>query len=213
MKARPRGAAGAATRWVLGFACLLAPIVGACVMVDKPPIAKPQPRVASGDGCGENEYRGIVYVVDCSGSMTDALEYVKYLLKRSVSELGEADDFHVICFSSGPPLEMRPRRLVAATERNQQAAFEFIDRLTPDGGTDPTDAIERAFEMQPDIIFFLSDGDYDVDALIALCWTLNAEHKPLQLRVIAFPDPVGGKELKRLADANGGSTCSSQRST
>ena len=135
--------------------------------------------------------------------MTDAFEIVRFELKRSIGQLDKGHRFHVIFFSAGPPLELPPCQFVMATEHNKQAACEFIDSVTADGGTDPTEALKRAFEMQPDFIYFLSDGDYDVDGLIAMSRNLNAEHKTV-LHAIVFLNPVGGEELKRLADANGG---------
>ena len=62
----------------------------------------------SGRGSGffgaGGEARKIVYVVDRSGSMTDSIDYVKFELKRSIGELGEEKEFHVIFYSSGPPV-------------------------------------------------------------------------------------------------------------
>ena len=82
--------------------------------------------------------RKIVYVVDRSGSMTDSIDFVKYELKRSIGDLGEENEFHVIFYSSGPPVEMPTRRLVSSTDRNKQLAFEFIDGVIPQGETDPS---------------------------------------------------------------------------
>ncbi|MCX5672568.1 MAG: hypothetical protein NTU94_14725 [Planctomycetota bacterium] len=62
---------------------------------------------------GEIAHR-IVYVVDRSGSMTDSIDFVKYELKRSIGELGEDTEFHVIFYSSGPPVAGRDRPVQGA---------------------------------------------------------------------------------------------------
>ncbi|MCX5683123.1 MAG: VWA domain-containing protein, partial [Planctomycetota bacterium] len=103
----------------------------------------------------------IVYVVDRSGSMTDSFEFVKYELKRSLQDLPETAQFHILFFSSGPPMEMSARRLMAATDRNRGIAMEFIDSVISTGGTDPVQALERAFAVQPDYIYLLTDGEFD----------------------------------------------------
>ena len=151
---------------------------------------------------GEEEPRGIVYVIDRSGSMTCSLDYVKSELKRSIGELSEDDEFDVIFYSSGPPVEMPTRRLVNATERNKQLAFQFIDGVIAQGETDPAGAIERAFAVKPDIIYILTDGEFD-RAIVALVKRLNADAK-VTVHTIGFLYREGEPILKQIADQNGG---------
>jgi len=151
---------------------------------------------------GEEEPRGIVYVIDRSGSMTCSLDYVKSELKRAIGELSEDDEFDVIFYSSGPPVEMPTRRLVNATERNKQLAFQFIDGVIAQGETDPAGAIERAFAVKPDIIYILTDGEFD-RAIVALVKRLNADAK-VTVHTIGFLYREGEPILKQIADQNGG---------
>jgi hypothetical protein len=144
----------------------------------------------------------IVYVVDRSGSMTDSIDYVKFELKRSIGELGEEKEFHVIFYSSGPPVEMPMRRLVNATDRNKQMAFEFIDGVIPQGETDPSKALERAFEVKPELIYLLTDGEFD-KATVGLVKRLNAAGK-VKVHTIGFLYSMGEQVLKQIADQNGG---------
>jgi uncharacterized protein with von Willebrand factor type A (vWA) domain len=150
----------------------------------------------------EPESRGIVYVIDRSGSMTCSLDYVKSELKRAIGELSEDDEFDVIFYSSGPPVEMPTRRLVNATERNKQLAFQFIDGVIAQGETDPAGAIERAFAVKPDIIYILTDGEFD-RAIVALVKRLNADAK-VTVHTIGFLYREGEPILKQIADQNGG---------
>ena len=132
-------------------------------------------------GQGPNK---IVFVLDRSGSMTCSIDYVKYELKRSIGTLDEKSEFHVIFYSSGPPVEMPTRRLVAATERNKKLAFEFIDSIIAQGETDPSKAIEQAFAAGPDTIYLLTDGEFD-KAIVDLVKRLNAEKK-VKVHTICF---------------------------
>jgi hypothetical protein len=144
----------------------------------------------------------IVYVVDRSGSMTDSIDYVKFELKRSIGELGEDTAFHVIFYSSGPPVEMPTRRLVAGTDRNKQLAFEFVDGIIPQGETDPSKALERAFAVGPELIYLLTDGEFD-KAIIGLVKRNNAGDK-VTVHTIGFLYRTGEEVLKTIAEQNNG---------
>ncbi|MBL7139809.1 MAG: VWA domain-containing protein [Planctomycetes bacterium] len=143
----------------------------------------------------------IVYLVDRSGSMSDSLIYVKYELKQRLAELEEAAEFHVIFYSSGPPVEMPTRRLVPATERNKELAFLFIDRVVAGGETDPSKALERAFACGPEVIYLLTDGEFD-RSIVDLVRRLNTS-RDVAVHTIGFlynPGPA----LREIAAQNNG---------
>jgi len=146
--------------------------------------------------------RRVVYVVDRSGSMTDSIMYVKYELKRSIGELGEDAEFHVIFYSTGPPVEMPTRRLVPATERNKKLAFEFIDGIVAQGETDPSKALDRAFAVKPELIYLLTDGEFD-KAIIDRVSRLNEGNK-VTVHTIGFLYRIGEEVLKQIAKENSG---------
>ena len=146
--------------------------------------------------------RKIVYVVDRSGSMTDSLNIVKLELKRSLSDLAAENEFHVIFFSSGPPMEMPMRRLVPAMDRNRGLAFEFIDGVIAQGETDPSRALERAFAAKPDVLYLLTDGEFD-RAVIDLIKRLNVGGK-VRVYTIGFLYDGGREILTKIAAENGG---------
>jgi hypothetical protein len=144
----------------------------------------------------------LVYVVDRSGSMTDSIDHVKLELKRSIDELAEEDEFHVIFYSSGPPVEMPTRRLVPATDANKKLAAEFIDGIVAQGETEPSKAIERAFAVGPDLIYLMTDGEFD-RAIIPLVKRLNPAGK-VTVHCIGFIYETGEAVLKEIAAQNGG---------
>ena len=148
------------------------------------------------------EARKIVYVVDRSGSMTDSIDYVKEELKGSIGDLAEEKEFHVLFYSSGPCVEMPARRLVDATERNKQFAYEFVDGIIAQGETDPSDALRRAFAVRPEVIYLLTDGEFD-RAIVGLVRGLNAGDR-VRVHTIGFLYRVGEKVLKQIAVENGG---------
>ena len=151
---------------------------------------------------GRSRETSVVYLVDRSGSMTDSIDYVKYELKARIAELGEACAFHVIFFSSGPPVEMPTRRLVPATERNKRLALEFIDKVVAGGETDPSDAFDRAFAVGPRIVYFLTDGEFD-KAVIDQVGRLNAGGEVI-VHTIGFLYRPNEEALRAIAAANGG---------
>ena len=144
----------------------------------------------------------VVYLVDRSGSMTDSLDYVKHQLKVRIVELPEACAFHVIFFSSGPPVEMPTRRLVPATERNKRLALEFIDGVVAQGKTDPSGAFDRAFAVGPCVIHFLTDGEFD-KAIIGQVDRLNAGRE-VTVHTIGFLYRQNEEPLQTIAERNGG---------
>jgi hypothetical protein len=144
----------------------------------------------------------IVYVVDRSGSMSDSLDYVKMELKRSLGELGPDKQFNIIFFSSGPALEMPARRLVTATEASKRQAYAFIDEVVAHGETDPSEAFQRAFAVKPDVIFFLTDGEFD-KSIVDQVNRANAGKKVV-VNTIAFLYKQGEPLLKQIAADNGG---------
>jgi len=143
----------------------------------------------------------IVYLVDRSGSMTDSLDYVKFELKQRLAELDEACEFHVIFYSSGPPVEMPTRRLVPATERNKELAFLFIDRVVAGGETDPSRSLERAFACGPEVIYLLTDGEFD-RGIVDLVRRLNTG-RGITVHTIGFLYSTG-PTLRDIAAQNSG---------
>jgi hypothetical protein len=97
---------------------------------------------------------------------------------------------------------MPTRRLVNATERNKQLAFEFIDGVIAQGETDPSKALERAFDCRPELIYLLTDGEFD-RAIIDQVKRLNVGGK-VTVHTIGFLYKTGETVLKQIADDNHG---------
>ena len=146
--------------------------------------------------------RTIVYVVDRSGSMVDTFAAVRGELKRSISALRRSQKFHVVFFNSGDPIENPPMRPVNAIDANKREFFDFLDRVTPGGGTRPERAMRRALALEPDLIYFLSDGVFDADLLDRLDeWNRSRRTK---IYTIAYLDQSGRQLLESIARQHGG---------
>jgi hypothetical protein len=154
-----------------------------------------------GVGASAAEARSVVYVVDMSGSMVDTFDAVRWELRRSISALRRSQKFHVIFFSN-KTLEAEPRRLVSAIRAHKDNFFEFLKQVTPGGGTEPANAMERAFNKEPDIIFFLTDGEFD-PALLERMRRWNREEK-VRVFTIAYVSRDGAELLEKIAREHNG---------
>lgn len=141
--------------------------------------------------------KSIVYVVDRSGSMLDTFGHVRGELRRSISGLRRSQKFHVIFFSSGEPVESPPRKLVSAIEARKTEFFDFLQSLSPQGSTHPEAAMRRALALEPDLIYFLTDGEFDR----GLLGKLNEWNQSRRVRIytIAFFDAAGAALLEHIA--------------
>jgi hypothetical protein len=144
----------------------------------------------------------VVFVVDRSGSMGDSIDFVKFELKRSIYDLDQGQSFHIIFYSSGPPLEMAPAKLVPANQKNKQIAHAFIDSVIPQGETDPSKALERAFACKPDVICILTDGEFD-KAIADLVKRANVDDR-VTVHTVGFLYKSGEAMLKKIAQQNNG---------
>jgi hypothetical protein len=104
-----------------------------------------------------------VYVFDRSSSMEGApLATAKQQLIQSLASLSNLHQFHIIFFNQqirNFDLSGGGRRIAFATDRNKKLAERFVGGITADGGTDRLPALRAAVQMNPDVIFFLTDAD------------------------------------------------------
>ncbi len=155
-----------------------------------------------GLGTSARGARKIVYVVDRSGSMLDTFVHVREELKQSIDELRRSQKFHVIFFNAGEPLENPPKRPVSAIRAQKERFFQFLDKVFPEGSTHPERAMRRALSLEPDLIYFLTDGEFHP----SLGDELDKWNRSRRVRIftIAFFDQAGAELLERIAREHGG---------
>ncbi len=150
---------------------------------------------------GGNAYN-IVYLVDRSASMTDSIEPLKRELKRSVGELQPMQKFHIIFFSEGKPVEGPAGDLTWATGRNKERYFKFLETIRAQGRTDPQWALQRALQLNPDLVYLLTDGIFpEKMANQMIEW---ARLHKVKINTIAYVLESGGSLLRRIAEQTGG---------
>jgi len=164
-------------------------------------IGGPPPLV--GDGAAR-----IVYVLDASGSMLEALDGVKRRLLTDLSRLsydgktGRGYFFGVMFYRTN--VEAFWSSLLPASDANKIAAARWVRKVGARDGTDPIPALKRAFGLRPDYIVILSDGEFDRKVLDAV----GALQRPMARRVriitVAYGDDFTGTNLQELARRNGG---------
>jgi len=106
--------------------------------------------------------RELVFVLDCSGSMSGApLAKVKEAVKKSLRAMRPDDKFQVFMFSeSARGFAPRP---VENTPENLKRAIQYVDQLQSEGGTMMIEGIKAALDYPTDpkrmrIVAFMTDG-------------------------------------------------------
>lgn len=170
-----------------------------------------QAPVSSFFGQTGNAYR-VVYVVDVSASLMIYIDDIIREMRDSIRGLIPTQKFHIVLARPRQVEELPPRRLVPAIARYKKEADAFlatIDRIPKPGKADPIEAMRRAFAVEPDLIYLLSDGDYaDIEDLLeGELQRLNAR-KDVCITAIGFhpPRPAGDKPelLQRIAQWHNG---------
>ena len=106
--------------------------------------------------------RELVFVVDCSGSMSGTpMAKAKEAMKKSLKAMRPDDEFQVIKFSDSA--NGFSRGPVPNTPENLKRALQFVDQMRGTGGTQMIKGIEAALDYPSDskrmrIVAFMTDG-------------------------------------------------------
>ncbi|HUT61684.1 MAG TPA: VWA domain-containing protein [Phycisphaerae bacterium] len=156
----------------------------------------------------------VLFVIDCSGSMLPLFDQLRLMMLESIGRLdANQQDFHVILFASGKPIEGPARRLVPATRGYKLAACEFLSKVYPSRLTDPLPALRRAFEVMAKadarpgkVIWLLTDSEFpDSKKVLDLVRARNAD-KSVAIYTFLYGnrEAVAEGVMKRIAAENGG---------
>lgn len=123
---------------------------------DEPPVSEPYATNRGYYGIPIGAKR-VVFTIDVSGSMRGAkVEAAKRELIEAIKDLPENVFFGVVPFagvvSSWSP-ELRP-----ADGKNKEYAIQYILAQETRNGTASYDALEASFALEPEAIYFVSDG-------------------------------------------------------
>ena len=140
----------------------------------------------------------MVFVLDCSGSMSGApIEQAKTAIRRSLQHMQAGDSFQIINFSErASALGPKP---VEVTPKNIERGLAYVDQLNSDGGTMMIEGIKAALDFPHDpkrlrFVCFLTDGYIGNEAEI-----LAAVHQKIGAsRIFSFG--VGSSPNRYLLD-------------
>ena len=144
-----------------------------------------------------------VFIIDKSGSMSgNRLAAAKKELCSTLKGLKPTDKFMIYFFSDAAQA-MPARAMLAGTPKNIQWATDWVRGRSVAGGTNPTQALSWCFNLRPDTVWLLTDGQFsDGPALDAIA----AGNRQLKARIntLAFHDKAGADILQRIARENDG---------
>ena len=171
-------------------------------------------------GLTSTNARRIVYVIDASGSMMATLQVVIEELQRSLDGLIPPQQFGIIFFQRNEAVIVPPlSRLIRATEEEKHRAMTWIEagrNVVPGGRSNPLKALEKAMDLEPDVVFLLStnitgSGEFEIDQrdLLRRLDELNpvdpkTRRRQTQINCIQFLDPDPLDTLRKIAAVHGG---------
>lgn len=165
--------------------------------------------IGNGGSTGGPVASRVVFLCDATGTMTGLkFDLLKRELNTTISKLDPVQDFNVVFFADSGAQAIHTA-LLPGTPKNKTLARNFLDKFSPRGATNPIPGIEKAFAMKPEIIYLLSDGEFDnliaYEEVIGKVKALNGK-RATRVYTILFGDrdPRAEQTLKTIADNNGG---------
>ena len=126
---------------------------------------------------------------------------LKVELIKAILELPADHEFFVIFFAK-EMLAMPADNLQPATPQSKDRYLRWVAQVDPGGGpTDPLDAMAAAIRLQPDLIYFLTDGEFKKGVNLRL---RSIRLPRTTIHTFAFGETLGEELLKDVARNNGG---------
>lgn len=202
-----------------GVASPLAPVSDARDVVKSGGVRTPGEMIASGTpGAAfmgvEDKGTRIVFVIDCSGSMSEhgAMRVAKSALVSSLQALDSTQQFQVVFFNEqAVPLRLKGENkpiLYFATNILRTQALQSISAQQPNLGTDRDLAITTGLKLNPDVLFVLTDAGEPLMSAKDLKKIADINRGKARIHTIEFGEGkhLDGPEnfLQKLARQNGG---------
>lgn len=154
--------------------------------------------------------RRFVFVVDASSSMQKKHDSeaktrfgrVKLEIVRSIAGMTPQQGFFVIYFNSVPH-PMPANGLQPATPAVQRHYLDWTTRFRAGGDTNPLQALELALALQPDVIYFLTDGVIPRGKNV-LRRVTGLNQGRTRVHTFAFGSRSGEEMMQALAEQNRG---------
>ncbi len=166
------------------------------------------------DTISENELvnKDIVFVLDTSGSMADEgkMDKARKALLFGVKTLRDGDRFNIINFSGEEHL--MERSLIAANAAGKRRGEEFVNKLSPTGGTNINDSLLASLKQfekgdRPKMLVFMTDGlptvgETNVERITANL--KNAKNMDIRIFPFGFGYDVNTTLLDKIGSENSG---------
>jgi hypothetical protein len=152
----------------------------------------------------------IVYVIDGTGTMVGLRwTLVREQLQRAIDRLQPNQSFSVVLYHDGEAISLDAGKLAAATPAAKRKAYDWLAGVSIRGQTNPLPAIQKAFAQQPELVYFLSDGEFDnlvgYDQVLAEVAKLNAAGTArVNTILVGDRDARAEQTLRELARRAGG---------
>ena len=173
----------------------------------------------SGDGVGDGSgtsFFGLdaagqkfVFVVDASGSMRrpfagpgkTLLGRVKMELLKCVTQMSPEQEFFIVFFNDHA-IPMPAEELVKATPDAQRRYLYWMARAEAGGNTEPETALSIAMKLQPDVVYFLTDGAFKYRVIEHV---RESNRKRTTVHTVSFGGDERATEfMQQIATQNGG---------
>jgi len=187
-----------------------------------------------GGGSGINFFglrarmKSVLFLVDISGSMVQGQgkgpgtwQMLEDEIDRALKGVEPTTRFGVVAFSRG--IEAYKSDLTDARNDEKSNAIKWLKKHNPSVYIDPTAdpkakakhegtradlALQKAFRMKPEVVFFVSDGeptDVNTDGLLKQVETAQKTlSRPLVINVVAYKATGGESFMRALAEKNNG---------
>lgn len=154
----------------------------------------------------EAEGRSFVFIVDCSDSMNTDYRFRRAMteLYSAISKLEPEQQFFVILYNhQAVPMTSSPKyqHLRDASRTELLRVRSWLRKRKAFGGTIPDEALRMGLRMKPEVIFFLSDGDFNRTARNV---AREANQSGTIIHTIAFGFRGGEELLRGIADDHHG---------
>ena len=172
--------------------------------------------VGDGDGQGTSgQFFGLqakgkrfVYVVDCSKSMRhpypgrvkSRFGRLKVELVHSLQSMQPEMQFFIVFFNDRA-IPMPARALQPADPEVTLRYLQWAAQVPADGETDPREALLLALQLRPDVIYFLTDGDFEYRVVREVT---QANLGRTSIHTFCLADPEGEEFLRLIAQQNNG---------
>lgn len=151
-----------------------------------------------------------VFVIDNSNSMTKGrFETALNELAKTLETLNEEQSYYILFYSDTAYGLFHPypvRDLIPATKKNKLATLKWLLTVQLCLRTDAAEALQKALDLDPDVIFVLGDGAFtDAQAVQKVIARRSEEQKKIKINALGMEvNAAAAKNFAFLAKQSGG---------